>query len=84
MLIPQQAHSRFSGRQGCLSVEQAELRRRLSSPSTVRDERRQRLLEFVDQPVRVQELGDEYARVKSLHLVLAGPTAGQAKPAGSG
>lgn len=63
MLISQQACGQAVKRDGPRPTL-AELRRRLSSPSTLDEGHRQRLLDLAQRLARVQALGDEHRRVE--------------------
>ena len=78
MLVSQQAESGATGSQGSGRAGLAELRRRLSDPSSLSDGNRQRLAELARRLARVQALGDEYVRVEfsgAAMAALAGPAA---------
>ncbi|HUT56352.1 MAG TPA: hypothetical protein VNA25_00595 [Phycisphaerae bacterium] len=71
MLIPQQAQRDTASRQGSSANGLAELRRRLTRPSSLTDGNRQRLLDLERRLAAVQALGDEYARVQLSEYVRA-------------
>ena len=70
MLISQQACGQAVKRDGSRPTL-AELRRRLSSPSTLDEGHRQRLLDLAQRLARVQALGDEHGRVEFSEQALA-------------
>ena len=63
MLIPQQVQPDQGRRHGSEAASLAELRRRLTRPSSLSDGTRQRLLDLAQRLAAVQRLGDGYARV---------------------
>lgn len=64
MLIPQNALSESSARQGGRTVTLDELRKSLTEPTQLSDWHRQRLLELVQRLNRVRALGDVYAGIE--------------------